>query len=181
VRLNVSWESRSRSRLERAERTAPPTRPHSYPQGPILLLYHQNMFCHSGWKLLGFLSAAVLLANATKAETIAERGKYLVMEVAKCGDCHTPIGEKGEPDAVRWLKGGPLSFQPLQPVPKWEKAAPDLTSSGSVLRGWGEQRLVRFLQTGLGPRGSHADPPMPAYRLRAEDAQAIVAYLKTLK
>ena len=110
----------------------------------------------------------------------AERGKYLVEEVAKCGDCHTPMGHDG-PERDKWMKGSMLAFQPIQPMKEWPRTAPDLTSSGRLWRRWGEAGLAKFLQTGLGPSGHAADPPMPAYKLKAEDAGDIVAYLKTLK
>ena len=38
-----------------------------------------------------------------------------------------------------------------------------------------------FGKTGLGPTGNKADPPMPLYKLKHEDAQAVVDYLKTLQ
>lgn len=127
------------------------------------------------------LFAAALLVRAAPAEAQEERGKYLVEEVAKCGACHTPAGEDGQPDSAKWLKGGMLGFQPVKPMEKWHKGAPDLTASGRLWQRWGEKGLVAFLQTGQGPSGNRADPPMPTYKMRAEDAEAIVAYLKTLK
>ena len=41
--------------------------------------------------------------------------------------------------------------------------------------------LVNFLKTGNGPFGKPADPPMPTYKMRPEDAEAVVEYLKSLK
>ena len=37
------------------------------------------------------------------------------------------------------------------------------------------------MQTGLTPKGGKSDAPMPTYKLSAEDADAVVEYLKTLK
>ncbi len=129
------------------------------------------------------LSPAALLAIScipALAAGNAERGKYLVEEVAKCGDCHTPMGPDG-PQRDKWMKGAVLTFQPVHPMTAWSQAAPDLTPSGKLWQKWREAGLTRFLQTGLGPSGRAASPPMPAYKLRAEDAEDIVAYLKTLK
>ena len=39
---------------------------------------------------------------------------------------------------------------------------------------------MKFLQTARNPRGGKAGPPMPAYTVSAEDAEAIAAYLKSL-
>ena|SRR5690349_15225205 len=109
-----------------------------------------------------------------------ERGKYLVEEVAKCGECHTPMGPDGL-DRSRWMKGAVLNFQPIQPVKGWHKTAPDLTRSGRLWQKWGEAGLARFLVTGTGPSGNQAGPPMPTYKMKSEDAEAVVAYLKTLE
>ncbi len=114
-------------------------------------------------------------------ENKIERGPYLTEEIGKCQDCHTPMMEKGELDRSKWLKGSVLGFQPVKPVPGWHKTAPDLTPGGGLWERWGEAGLVKFLTTGVGPRGNPADPPMPAYKLNQDDAEAIVAYLKSLR
>jgi hypothetical protein len=110
-----------------------------------------------------------------------ERGKYLVEEVAKCQDCHTPRGSDGQLDQTKWLKGAVLDFQPLQPMKEWHKTSPDLTPGSRLWQRWGEKGLTEFLKTGLGPSGHAADPPMPAYKLSSDDAGVIVQYLKSLK
>jgi hypothetical protein len=51
---------------------------------------------------------------------------------------------------------------------------------GRLFKRWGEDGLVKFLMTAAGPTGGKADPPMPPYKLTAEDAKAITAYLKSL-
>ena len=65
-------------------------------------------------------------------ESQVERGKYLVEDVAKCADCHTPHLPTGEPDKNNWLKGAKLAFAPLAPIPGWRATAPDITPSGRV-------------------------------------------------
>ena len=108
-------------------------------------------------------------------------GKYLVEEVAKCQDCHTPKLPGGELDRSKWLKGAVLDFQPIEPVKGWHKTSPDLTPAGRLWTKWGEPAILKYLQTGIAPNGRPADPPMPAYKLRPQDAEAVVAYLKTIK
>jgi mono/diheme cytochrome c family protein len=127
---------------------------------------------------VGLLAAS--LAFGADSARVA-RGKYLVVEVAKCGDCHTPMGANGAPDMSKWLKGSVLPFQPSGNLPHWSQMAPDITPAGRIFARWKEQGLVKFLTTGLGPSGHAADPPMPAYTLKPADAEAIVAYLKSLK
>ncbi len=45
----------------------------------------------------------------------------------------------------------------------------------------GEPGLRKYMQTGLTPKGGKSDAPMPTYKLSAEDADAVLEYLKTLK
>ncbi len=127
--------------------------------------------------LLALFSIVTFAADNDKVE----RGKYLVEEIAKCQDCHTPRGETGQLDQSKWLKGTTLDFAPINPVPGWHKTSPDLTSGSRLFQRWGEEGLVKFLSTGKNPRGGAADPPMPAYTMKQEDAEAVVAYLKSLK
>ena len=136
--------------------------------------------------MLRKLSCLFVLALAGACLTRAadpdvERGKYLVTEVARCGDCHTPSLDNGQPDESQTLKGTMLNFKSTVPVPHWKAMSPDITSTGSVFKERGAAAIEKFLQTALWPDGDHADPPMPPYKLKAEDARAIVAYLKTLK
>jgi mono/diheme cytochrome c family protein len=119
------------------------------------------------------------VAQAPAKETL-DRGRYLVEEVAKCQDCHSPRGDNGELDRTRWMKGAVLDFAPLQPVPNWHKTSPDLTGKSRLFERWGEKALVEFMKTGLNPKGHPADPPMPAYKLTPADAEAVVAFLKSL-
>lgn len=120
-------------------------------------------------KLAGMFLVCGVLAMAAESGAV-EYGKQLVSEVAKCGDCHTPRKATGEFDTSNWLKGARLP-----------NASPDLTRSGHLFRQWGEQGMVKFLETGLDPAGHAAASHMPAYKLRPHDATAIAAYLKTLK
>lgn len=133
------------------------------------------------------LIALVLLAGGavaqaqTPAASQIEYGRYLAEEVGKCQICHTPRTETGELDKERPMKGMLLDFAPLKPVAGWHKSAPDITSGGQLWERWGEAAMVKFMTTGLTPKGKPSDAPMPAYKLKQADAEAIVAYLKSLK
>jgi len=113
-------------------------------------------------------------APASAAEVA--RGKYLVEQVARCGDCHSPHNDKGEPIPGKELHGAALSTKPVTPRPDWADGAPNIAG----LRGWDDQDAVKFLMTGLAYNDLPARPPMPQYHLNKEDAEAIVAYLKSL-
>lgn len=123
-------------------------------------------------------SAGQVFAQTDKVS----RGKYLVEEVARCQECHTPRLPDGQFDKEKWLKGAVLNVQPIDPIKGWHKTSPDLTAAGRLWQGrWGQAALVKLLSTGLGPGGNPADPPMPTYKMSQDDAEAVVAYLKSLK
>jgi mono/diheme cytochrome c family protein len=115
-------------------------------------------------------------AQKADAQKIA-RGKYLVEEVAKCQKCHTPADDHGQPDRARWLQGGPVPIQPARPTADWAYEAPKIAG----LPGWNDADAIRFLQTGITASGYRARPPMNEYKLPRADAEAIVAYLRSLR
>ncbi len=117
-------------------------------------------------------SAATPAGNAA----LVTHGKYLVTQVGMCGDCHTPMGPNG-PDMQHWLQGSSLIFQPTVPVPGWAAVAPGIAG---LPAGWSHADTVRFLQTGVTPKGAHSNPPMPQVRLNHHDAEAVAAYLASL-
>ena len=92
-----------------------------------------------------------------------------------CGDCHTPHNEKGEPVKEQWLKGTDLPFKATVPMPWADKSA-----NIAGLPGWEHEAAVKFFMTGMAYNGLPARPPMPQYRYSRQDAEAIVAYLKSL-
>ena len=93
-----------------------------------------------------------------------------------CIDCHTPMTPKGEPDRTKWMMGADLMFKPTIQLPAWAEHAPTLAG----LVGYTDAQVVGMLQTGL-KDGKPLRPPMPQFRFSREDAEAIVAYLRTLK
>jgi mono/diheme cytochrome c family protein len=119
-----------------------------------------------GW---GLLRADAPKGNAA----LAKRGEYLVNQVARCGDCHTPRDARGRLDMTRHLQGAPIPFTPKQRGKEWEDKAPNITMSGKAGK-WSEDRMINYLMKG------DSDPPMPAYRLTRDDAAAVTAYLRSL-
>jgi mono/diheme cytochrome c family protein len=113
--------------------------------------------------------------RANSAALVA-RGKYLVEQVGLCGDCHTPRNDKGEFVKEQWLQGTTLDFKPTAPVPVWADKAPNIAG----LPGWEKDAAIKYLMTGIAYNGLPGRPPMPRYRFNVQDAQAIVAYLKSL-
>lgn len=127
--------------------------------------------------IISLLGCATLLA----AEDKVDYGKYLVEEVGKCQECHTPKLDNGQLDKSKWMKGATLDFQPVGTIERWHKTSPDITAAGRLWQRWGEKAMLEYLQTGLTPKGKPADPPMPAYKMKKADAEAVVVYLKSLK
>jgi len=105
------------------------------------------------------------------------RGKYLVGPAGQCGDCHTPMDNKGQPVKARALQGAPIMFKPTVPVPGWADASMPIAGLPTMAS---DEDAVRFFTTGKHLDGKSAAPPMPQYRFSKKDAEAIVAYLKSL-
>jgi len=104
-------------------------------------------------------------------------GKYLVEQVAKCDDCHSPHDAKGQVVVGKDLAGTKLDFQPIHPVPGWATAAPPIAG----LPGLTPSQVTHLLTAGIREDGKPPAPPMPSYHMSRADAAAIVAYLKSLK
>ncbi len=113
-------------------------------------------------------------APPTKAEI--ERGRYLVEEVAKCAECHTPRKPDGELDGSAWLRGAPIWIRPVAPMANWADRAPALAGLPSFT----QEQAEKVLENGAGPNGEPLRPPMHIYHMAPGDARAIVAYLKSL-
>ena len=119
----------------------------------------------------------VSAAPPSKSQAQIARGEYLVKAIGQCGDCHTPFTMTGGFVMEKWLQGKKLEFAPIVPIPFWADTAPSIAG----LPGWDTEKAVQFFMTGLAPNGQPARPPMPGYRMNRADAEAVVAYLKSLK
>jgi mono/diheme cytochrome c family protein len=128
--------------------------------------------------VLGGAALAALQLHAQTADTA--RGKYIVEQVARCQECHTPKTDAGEFDKAKWMKGAKLTTQPIAPIQGWHATSPDITSTSALWQRWGDEGFAKFLETAKNPRGGSAGAPMPAYTMSHEDALAVAAYLKLL-
>src|SRR5271167_1454667 len=59
-------------------------------------------------------------------------GEYVVKAIGQCGECHTPMNEKGEFVEGKWLQGTKLTFTSTVPVPNWADTSPNVAG----LEGW---------------------------------------------
>jgi mono/diheme cytochrome c family protein len=95
----------------------------------------------------------------------------------QCQNCHTPRNEKGEFIKEQWLKGA--KFLPdtlMKERPTWAETSANIAG----LQGWTDAQAVKFLMTGIAHNDLPARPPMPRYRFNHKNAEAIVAYLRSL-
>jgi hypothetical protein len=90
--------------------------------------------------------------------------------------CHIPRNEKGEPIPGKTLPGALLAFKPIAPMPVWAEKSSNIAG----LPGWTDEQAVNFLMTGITYNELPGRPPMPQYRSNQLDAEAIVAYLRSL-
>jgi len=104
------------------------------------------------------------------------RGQYIVNGVAMCGMCHTPRNDSGEIDRGRWLDGAALWLLPAHPDADWPLKAPRIAGSPPA----SDEEMVHLLMTGIWKDGNHLRSPMPQFRMSREDAEAVVAYLRSL-
>ena len=117
------------------------------------------------------------LAEAVGEDNEIDRGRYLVEEVAKCGECHTPRDAKGELDQQAWLQGGSIWIEPVRPIQNWADRVPPIAG----LPGLSVEQAERVLEKGIGPQGEVLRPPMHIYHMKHADAKAIIAYLNSLR
>src|ERR1051325_10813575 len=126
---------------------------------------------------LGALCAAV---TGAAAETPVERGSYLVNAVMACDGCHTPRGPDGL-NMERRFSGGSIVWD----TSAYTVHGSNITQDGATGIGdWSKDDIKRLLTTGVRPNGVPVAPQMPYgfYKiLTPEDAEAIAAYLKSIK
>ena len=113
--------------------------------------------------------------NSDQATRIA-RGKYIVEGVAGCGYCHTPRDQEGNPDHSRWLEGAPVFYEPARPVQGWANTVPRLAG----LPPGRDAELIKLLTTSVSRTGKPPRRPMPRFYMTRTDAEAVVAYLKSI-
>ena len=116
-------------------------------------------------------------ASKTRDEAkLIARGKYIVEGLAACGDCHTPRNRDGDIDRSKWLAGAPVFYEPAQSVPGWAITAPRIAG----LPPGRDVEVITLLTTSVWRNGKTPRPPMPRFHMTREDAEAVVAYLKSL-
>ena len=131
----------------------------------------------AGWKYLNFIPGRIEDDPAQDAAT--NRGRYLALAAAHCGECHTPRTVTGGLDRTQWLAGS-------RDGPEGE-LAPNITPDEKTGIGdWSITDLVWYLETGLKPDGDDTQGLMSELirhgfaNLPRDDREAIARYLKSV-
>ncbi|MHB8525791.1 MAG: c-type cytochrome [Candidatus Acidiferrales bacterium] len=151
------------------------------PEHPIrLAALISIVFCSGALTVSAQQAPKKIVARKAQANVAGQaqisRGRYLVEEVAKCGECHTPRDENGNLDSARWLQGATIWIKPVHPTQNWAEWAPRLAG----LPEFSDAQAEQVLEHGVGPNGAPIRPPMHIYHLKHADADAIIAYLRSL-
>jgi len=105
-------------------------------------------------------------------------GAYAV-NMAACGDCHTPVDEHGDPMAGLEFAGGQVFRGAWGTTPVSTNITPDASGIGY----YDEALFIQGLKTGY-VKARKLDPLMPVEQfsgLADDDLRAMFAYLRTLK
>jgi len=118
--------------------------------------------------------AEVAVPAGTRGDV--ERGRYLVESVAMCGECHSTRDQAGDIIPTTRLNGGPLPIQVPWPA-DWPLVVPRIAG----LPGYSDAEILRLLTEGTAMKrnGAQARAPMPRFRMSAQDAADVVAFLRT--
>lgn len=130
--------------------------------------------------VIAALSLLIGLAGAGPAPAAdspqLERGRYLVEDIAACGNCHTPRDDKG----VRMNESGMVGGSRWQ-LPTATVYAPNITPDVETgIGGWTDAQIARAIREGVRPDGRVlAMMPIAGYRqISDDDLAAIVAWLR---
>ena len=130
--------------------------------------------------VLPFAFAGVLVAQNPSGKTTnnqIERGRYIVEGVAMCEQCHTRRDEHGKADKGNWLMGGPVNIEPNYAAPFWAEREPRIAGTPPGT----DAEFIKLLTTGVSRTGAPPKLPMPPFRMTKDDAEAVLAYLKSLR
>lgn len=132
--------------------------------------------------ILAAASLAALVTTApASAETLVERGQYLA-HIMDCGGCHHTGAFTPQPNLETPLAGSDIGFE----IPGMGVFyPPNLTPDEETGIGkWSDAEIITAFTTGVRPDGRQLAPMMPwmSYaHINADDATALVAYMRSLK
>ncbi len=113
------------------------------------------------------------------------RGEYLVQHVAACNECHTPRLPSGDFDTSKLLAGveNLIDVEPGDPERGLVHSRNLTPDPETGLGDWSDAQIKRAFQQGVDDQGKTLHWMMPYWifhNMKADDADAIVAYLRSL-
>ncbi len=146
------------------------------------LTFQKSAVAGTAASLLGGACVAVLLAAAgvASAQSVIERGSYLVNAVMVCDGCHTPRGPGGVFVMEKRFAGGSQTWDTPAYTVKGSNITPDRETG---IGAWSDGEIKRALTEGTHRLGRPISPqmPFPFYQiLTPRDLDAIVAYLRSV-
>ncbi len=131
-------------------------------------------------RTLAAAGVLLLALSSARAETPAERGKYLA-SFAGCDHCHTPGYFLGKPDMTRAFTGSDVGFKVGE---LGIFVGPNLSVDKETgLGNWTDEQIATSLTTGVRPDGRILAPIMPwrsVAKMNKSDIAALVAFMGTL-
>src|SRR5687768_12332052 len=126
-------------------------------------------------------AALSVVASSAGAETLVARGQYLA-HIMDCGGCHHTAAFTPQPNLETPLAGADIGIE----IPGMGVIyPPDLTPDQETGLGkWSDAEIIAAFTAGMRPDGRQLSPAMPwiSYaHITADDATALVAYLRSLK
>jgi hypothetical protein len=129
----------------------------------------------SAWPGAAMAQQAPAAPAAAEVRGNVERGRYLVESVAMCGECHSTRDPLGNIVPGTRFRGGPMPAR----VP-WPADWPVMTPPIAGLPGYSDIQATRLLTEGAIRRdGTRARAPMPRFRMSAQDAADVIAFMRT--
>jgi hypothetical protein len=129
---------------------------------------------------LTILASLAISGASASAETLLERGSYLVNAVMGCDGCHTPRQPSAGLVLEKRFAGGSVLFD----LPAYTVRGSNITPDRETGIGdWSEEDLKRALIDGVRPNGVPLAPSMPFafYKiLTPRDLDAVVAYVRSV-
>ncbi|HUL74469.1 MAG TPA: c-type cytochrome [Vicinamibacterales bacterium] len=115
-------------------------------------------------------------ADQADAATLVAHGEYLANRVAMCVQCHSPRDAHGNVLLTQKFRGAPIPVTSPWPEREFAFRAPSIAG----LPGFTDEQIIALLTEGKAIDRDPPRPPMPPFRMTRQDAQAIVAYLRSL-
>ena len=107
-----------------------------------------------------------------------ERGRYITHDVAMCVQCHTPRDASGALIEDEEFMGAPFPVAPpgFMPQGDWCVSTPRIAG----LPGYTDDEAIEFFMNGARLGRHQPKWPMPPFHMNRTDAEAVVAYLRSL-